>query len=132
MTIKEFFTIPSVRFGVHMILILGVMINVYQLYRLDRIQKDLIKETSILSLLTQENSDNKNEKDYFGSYLFKETYAKENSNFKVRGETVIDTSLSEPDSNPKQATVYRPVETKKVKPNWQKWWDMFFLPGVDN
>lgn len=128
MTIKDFFSIPSVRFGTHVLLVLGVMINIYQFYRLDKIQKDLQKETSILGLLTQENSDAKNDKDYYGSYLFKETYAKEYDNFKVRGETVIDTSLVEAESDQKNNN-YKPDEVKKSKSNWEKWWELFFLPN---
>jgi hypothetical protein len=129
MTIKEFFSIPSVRFGTHVFLVLGVMINVYQFYRIDKIQKDLDKESSVLGLLTQENSDAKNEKDYYGSKLFKETYAKEYDNFKIRGETVVDTSLVEPDSS-KKNNDYKPAEVVKPKANWEKWWETFFLPGL--
>jgi hypothetical protein len=129
MTIKEFFSIPSVRFCVHVLIVLGVMINIYQLYRIDRIQQDLNKEKNVLGLLTQENSDSNNDKDYFGSYLFKEKYAKDTQGYKIRGEDVIDTSLVEPTSNSLD-TNYKPSEVKKVKSNFQKWWDVFFLSPI--
>jgi hypothetical protein len=129
MTIKEFFSIPSVKFGTHVFLVLGVMVNIYQFYRIDKIQKDLQKEQSILGLLTQENSDAKSQKDYYGSNLFKESYAKEYDNFKVRGETVLDTSFIEPDSKQNNNN-YKPAEIKKTKANWEKWWETFFLPSI--
>jgi hypothetical protein len=130
MTIKEFFSIPSVRFGVHVLLVIGIMINIYQLYRIDKIQRDLENEKSVLGLLTQENSDANNEKDYFGSYLFKEKYAKDFQGYKIRGEEVIDTSLAEPDSNLNNNN-YKPAQTTKVKSNWEKWWDVFFLAPIN-
>ena len=130
MTIKEFFSIPSVRFGVHVLLVLGVMINIYQLYRIDKIQRDLDKEKNVLGLLTQENNDANNEKDYFGSYLFKEKYAKDIEGYKVRGEEVIDTSLSEPDSSVNNIN-YKPAQISKAKTNWEKWWDVFFLAPIN-
>lgn len=130
MTIKEFFSIPSVRFSIHILIVLGIMLNIYQIYRIDKIQQDLNREKNVLGILTQENNDAKNEKDYYGSYLFKEKYAKDNENYKIRGENVIDTSLVEPDSNTND-TNYRPTEIKKVKTNWEKWWDVFFLAPIN-
>jgi hypothetical protein len=130
MTIRQFFSIPSVRFGVHVLIVVGVLINVYQLYRIDRIQQDLNKEKNILGILTQENNDARNDKDYFGSYLFKEKYAKDYQGFKIRGEDVIDTSLVEPDSNSSN-TNYKPAEVKKTKSNWEKWWDVFFFSSIN-
>jgi hypothetical protein len=129
MTIKDFFSIPSIRFSVHVLIVLGVMLNIYQLYRIDNIQRDLNKEQTVLSLLTQENSDTNNEKDYYGSYLFKEKYAKDYQGYKIRGETVIDTSLVEPDSVANN-TNYKPTNIVKSKSNWEKWWDVFFLSPI--
>lgn len=129
MTIKEFFSIPSVRFSIHILIVLGIMLNIYQIYRIDKIQQDINREKNVLGILTQENNDAKNDKDYYGSYLFKEKYAKDNENYKIRGENVIDTSLVEPDSDTND-TNYKPAEVKKIKSNWEKWWDVFFLAPI--
>jgi hypothetical protein len=129
MTIKAFFSIPSVMFAVHVFLVVGVMANVYQMYRIYNIQKDIDREQGVLGLLTQENNDGKNNKDYFTSSLFKEKYAKDNG-YKIRGEQVIDTSLIE--SEQKDAnSAYTPEKETQQKPNWQKWYEFFFMPAQE-
>jgi ABC-type bacteriocin/lantibiotic exporter with double-glycine peptidase domain len=128
MTLKTFFAQPVVIFGVHVLLVTGVMLNIFQFYRQYTIQKDYEKQKSVLAFLTQEIKDAETQKDYTSSQLYKEKFAKE-SGYKVKGETVIDTSKIEAansvSSTPSQ---YKPSVTIQEKKNWEKWWEMFFLP----
>ncbi len=124
MNLKEFFRLPIVMFMVHVFLLLGIFVNVYQLYRLDDIQREVDKKAFNLDTLRQQNEDSRNNKDYYNSDLFKEKFAKE-EDFKKRGEIVIDTSLIEgevnnPDSN------YIPEEKIVEKSNPLMWWELIF------
>lgn len=87
-------------------------------------QKRISKEQQLLDILVQENSDARNERDYFTSELYQEKYAKQ-ENYKVRGEEVIDTSIVEPTSNSQVGNYIDPVVTRE-KSNPVKWLEYLF------
>ena len=123
MDIQEFFSKPVVVFGVHVFLLLGVFVNIYQLYRLDRIEKEVSTKEFSLDTLRQQNEDSRNQKDYFNSDIFKEKFAKEEG-FKKRGEEVIDTTLIESENSESSTYIPQEVETQKTNPIL--WWEFLF------
>jgi hypothetical protein len=128
MTLKFFFAQPAVIFGVHVLLVTGVILNIFQFYRQYNIQKDFEKQKSVLAFLTQEIKDAESLKDYSSSPLYKEKYAKD-IGYKTKGETVIDTSQIEKAQDVSNTpSDYKPVKIEQEKKNWEKWWDIFFLP----
>jgi hypothetical protein len=128
MTMKDFFAQPTVIFGVHVLLVTGVMLNIFQFYRQYNIQKDFEKQKSVLAFLTQEIKDAESLKDYSSSTLYREKYAKE-IGYKTKGEVVIDTSQIEKSEDISSTpSDYKPIKTVQEKKNWEKWWDIFFLP----
>jgi len=116
--LKKLFQIPIIRFSLHLMLILGLFVNLFNLYNLYSAQNSLGIEKKNLADLVQSNLDSKNKKDYFNSDLYKEKYSKEN-NYRSRGEEVIDTSTIETTTN--QPAVYRPDQSKQEQNNIQKW-----------
>jgi hypothetical protein len=128
MTLKTFFAQPISIFVVHVLLVTGVMLNIFQFYRQYNIQKDFDKQKSVLAFLTQEIKDAESLKDYSSSPLYKEKYAKD-IGYKTKGETVIDTSQIEKSQDVSSTpSDYKPAKTTQEKKNWEKWWDVFFLP----
>jgi len=124
MTLKTFFQIPLVRFGVHFVIVAGFLISIWHFYALWEMEKRIDKERTILDILVQENSDARNERDYFTSELYQEKYAKQ-ENFKVRGEEVIDTSVIEPTSEDEVGNYISPVVSEE-KSNPVKWLEYLF------
>ncbi|NJS41014.1 hypothetical protein HC766_01320 [Candidatus Gracilibacteria bacterium] len=104
-------------------LLLGVFVNIYQLYRLDRIEKEVSTKEFNLNTLRQQNEDSRNQKDYLNSDIFKEKFAKEEG-FKKRGEEVIDTTLIE--SQDSESSSYIPVEVESQKTKPILWWEFLF------
>jgi hypothetical protein len=123
MNLTEFFSKPIVIFAVHTILMLGLFVNIFQLYRLDKIQKEVSTMEFNLDTLRQEKESSAGKKDYYNSEIFKEKYAKE-ENFKKRGEEVIDTSLVEGENTENNS--YVPVDLESGKSNPILWWEFLF------
>jgi hypothetical protein len=124
MTIKDFFTIPSVRFGVHVLLVTGLMLNVYQFYRISSVQKDIDSGQSLLNQLKDENKDASGTEGYFNSPLYQDKYNKQES-YTSNGELVLDTSTAE-SNNTTVKSDFQVVQTKTEKKNWEKWNAFFF------
>jgi hypothetical protein len=124
MTLKAFFQIPLVKFIVHVLLVVGVGLNIFHFYRVWDMQQKIEAERRQLSILRQENSDARNQRDYYASDLYKEKFAKE-QNFKMRGEEVIDTSVLDSTGETKSNN-YIPKNLNQNKSNVQKWWEYFF------
>lgn len=124
MTLTTFFAIPVVRFGVHAVIIGGFVLSMVQFYALWGMNQRISKQQQMLDILQQENSDARNERDYFTSPLYQEKYAK-SENYKLRGEEVIDTSIIEPSSESEVGNYISPVvNTEKNNPT--KWVDYIF------
>jgi hypothetical protein len=126
MTIKEFFSKEYAIFGIHVLLVTGVMLNIFQFYRQYTIRQQFSKEQGYISVLLQEKRDTEQRKGYISSDLYKEKFAKE-SNYKTKGEQVIDTSNIEENTS-SEPSEYKPTEQTTNKKNWEKWWEIFFLP----
>lgn len=122
-SLRNFFQIPLVKFGVHLFLMMGIMLNIYNFYNIFRLENVFENEQKSLALITRENTDAKNQRDYFSSDLYKEKYAKE-QNFRKKGEEVIDTSILETveTKNPN----YIPEVKTDTSSNIDKWWKCFF------
>jgi hypothetical protein len=120
MTLKSFFQIPLVKFGVHVILLVGFFLNAFYFYRVWEMQKKIDTEKRTLAIVRQENSDSRNQKDYYTSDLYKEKFAKE-ENFKKKGEMVVDTSSVELATGGQGNTNYIPDTNKEEKSNVEKW-----------
>lgn len=124
MTLKEFFSTPLFRFLIHFIIIVGFWMNIWNVYRIWDMDYLIQNELRILSLLEQQNSDNRNQRDYFTSDLYEEKYAKQ-ENFKLRDEEVIDTSVLEPSSQDGTSS-YIGKDAKSNKSNIEKWYEYIF------
>jgi hypothetical protein len=124
MTLKEFFSTPLFRFLIHFVIIVGFWINIWNVYRIWDMDYQIQNELRILSLLEQQNSDNRNQRDYFTSDLYEEKYAKQ-ENFKLRDEEVIDTSVIEP-SNQIESSSYIGQDAVGTKSNVEKWYEFIF------
>jgi hypothetical protein len=124
MTLQSFFQIPLVRLGVHLVIVIGFILSIWQFYTAWDMDQRISKEQQILDILIQENSDARNERDYFTSELYQEKYAKQ-ENYKVRGEEVIDTSVIEPSSESEVGNYISPVVNEE-KSNPVKWLEYLF------
>lgn len=122
-SLSKFFQIPLIKFSVHIVLLAGLFVNIYNIYGNYQLSNKIIKEKTTLQVLTQQNLDSRNEKDYYSSEIYKEKYAKEN-NFKNRGEQVVDTSDLETSFN--RNVSYTPTISKSEVNNLSKWWKCLF------
>lgn len=120
MTLYTFFQIPLVKLGVHILIVAGLTINIWQFYRIWDIDQKIAKESKQLEILSQQTNDARNQKDYFSSDLYKEKYSKQDLNVKKKGEEVIDTSLLE-NVNDKSGSLYIPPASSSNNNNVQKW-----------
>jgi cell division protein FtsL len=125
-TLKSFFQVPLVKFTVHLVLVLGLVLNIYNLYSWYRVNSNLNKDLKNLSDLAQLNSESKNEQGYYNTDLYKEKYAKD-SGFKNKSEDVIDTSLVETNDNKNPDFV--PKKEVVTVSNIEKWLYCFFGGG---
>lgn len=101
----------------------GIILNIYNFYSIFRLENAFENEKKSLALITRENTDAKNQRDYFSSDLYKEKYIKE-QNFRKKDEEVIDTSILETidTKNPN----YVPEVKTDTSNNIDKWWKCFF------
>ena len=120
MTLYTFFQIPLVKLGVHILIVAGLTINIWQFYIIWDIDQKIAKESKQLEILSQQTNDARNQKDYFSSDLYKEKYSKQDLNVKKKGEEVIDTSLLE-NVNDKSGSLYIPPASSSNNNNVQKW-----------
>ena len=127
MSIQQFFRIPMVKLVVHVLIIAGLVANVWQFYRIWDINKKIDIESKQLQILKQQTNDARNQKDYFSSDLYKEKYSKQDLNLKKKGEEAIDTSLLE-NVNDSSGNNYVPAPSSTAGSNIEKW--MFYLFGA--
>jgi hypothetical protein len=128
MTINTFVKLPIVRFGIHFIIVVGVLFNCIQLYRISKLKKEVEENKLLYSVIKNENNEGKNRKDYYNSSLYKEIYAKEKQ-YKVRDEVVLDTQDIEGDNqNIKEEYIPQTTEVKEY-PNYIKWFQVLTRTG---
>ncbi len=120
MTLQNFFRIPAVKLTVHILIVAGLVTNIWQFYRIWDINKKIESENRQLQILQQQTNDARNQKDYFSSDLYKEKYSKQDLNFKKKGEEVIDTSLLE-NVNDSSGNSYIPSASANNNSNVEKW-----------
>jgi hypothetical protein len=125
MTLQNFFKIPAVKLAVHILIIAGLVANIWQFYRIWEINQKIESENRQLQILQQQTNDARNQKDYFSSDLYKEKYSKQDLNFKKKGEEVIDTSLLE-NVNDTSGSTYIPTANLDNNSNVQKWLNYLF------
>jgi cell division protein FtsL len=119
----KFFQIPLVKLVTHIVLVSGLVINIYNLYSWYRVGSNVEQNQKILSALTQQNSEAKSDLGYYSSSIYKEKYAK-SSGYKNQNEDVVDTSLAE--TNDYKTASYTPVKSEKSLSNPEKWFICFF------
>jgi hypothetical protein len=121
--LKRTFQIPLVRFTVHIVLMVGLFLNIYNIYSWYKVNSGLSAESKAYSDLVQLNSESKNQQGYYNTDIYQEKYAKE-SGFKNKDEDVIDTSLVE--TNDSKAPNYVPQQSIPQLSNAEKWLLCFF------
>ena len=121
MTLKTFVKLPIVRLGVHVILVVGIMLNIVQFFRIARAQQVVAEKELALTVLEDINSESQSQKGYYTSDLYEEIYAKEKQ-YRVRGEQVLDTQNLEGESDAREGE-YLPDESslEPEKSNPRKW-----------
>jgi hypothetical protein len=124
----KFFQIPIVKFCIHVFIITGLVINLYNLYNLYTVNISLKKNQAVFESLVQQNTESKNEKDYFNSDIYREKYAK-SSGFKTSGEEVIDTSIVE--TVELDPISYAIDKNSSNQNNLEKWWSCLFSINSD-
>jgi cell division protein FtsL len=119
----KFFQIPLVKLVTHVVLVVGLVVNVYNLYSWYRVGSKVDQNQKILSALTQQNSESKSDLGYYSSSIYKEKYAK-SSGYKNQNEDVVDTSLAE--TNDFKVVNYIPTKNQRTTSNPEKWFICFF------
>jgi hypothetical protein len=120
MNLNEFLTNPIVKITIHVVIILGLTINIFHLYSTWQLKTTIEQRKTELSNIEEKL----NQRNYYESDLYKEKYIKERS-FKKRGEEVIDTSSLE-DSGDIIKPSYIPDPRSEEKSNVEKWINCFF------
>ena len=121
MTLKTFVKLPVVRLGVHLILLLGILLNIVQFFRIARAQQVVAEKELALTVLEDVNSENRSQKGYYTSDLYEEIYAKEKQ-YKVRDEQVLDTQNLEGENDAREGEYLPDLEAgADEEANYVKW-----------
>lgn len=121
MTLKTFVKLPVVRLGVHLILLLGILLNIVQFFRIARAQQVVAEKELALTVLEDVNSENRSQKGYYTSDLYEEIYAKEKQ-YKVRDEQVLDTQNLEGENDAREGEYLPDLEARaNEEANYVKW-----------
>ena len=123
--VKNFFQIPLVRFGVHVVLLSGLILIVTQYWKNYQEKQEIQRLLDYNMSLASANSLLKIQKDYFESNIYAEKSAKE-AEWKNRGEIVVNTGRIEP-AQPEKANDYIPDEQKITEDNNPKKWFQFLF-----
>jgi len=125
--LSTFFQIPLVRLAIHVIIIAGFVLNIYQFYRVWEVQVATNQSRTILETW----SDLDTQEAYLQSPLYKEKFSKD-KNYSKRGEEVIDTSAVEDGTKPQpNEFIYASSSAVGQKSNVEKWWECFFGKNRD-
>jgi hypothetical protein len=127
--LQKFFTIPYIKFTIHLVIVVGLFLNIFYLYDYWSANKSISNQRTILDTVIQQSNELKSEQSYFSSDIYREKYSKE-LNFKNRGEKVVDTSVIE-SLDSKVPPVYIPEKNKKQPSNMEKWIVCLFGESVE-
>ena len=121
MTLKTFVKLPVVRLVIHVVLVVGILLNILQFFRIARAQQVVAEKQLALTVLEDINSENRSQKGYYTSDLYEEIYAKEKQ-YKVRDEQVLDTQNLEGENDVREGEYLPDLEGGiKTEPNYVKW-----------
>lgn len=121
MTLKTFVKLPLVRLSIHVILIVGIALNVLQFFRISRAQQVVAEKELALALLEDLNSESQSQKGYYTSSLYEEIYAKQKQ-YKVRDEQVLDTQNLEGENDVLSGEYIPPEDLETAQEsNPEKW-----------
>jgi len=120
--LRTFFQIPLVRLGVHVVIVVGFVLNIAQLYRAWEVRVAIAQQRTVLEIW----NDLDTHEAYLRSDLYEEKYRKD-KNYSNLGEEVVDTSSIEDVYRPGENEFqYAPSSSVQEKSNLEKWYECFF------
>ena len=124
MNFQLWFRIPLVRFAIHALILLGLLVNVIYAFNNWKLKQDVNQELEIVSELQNQKNQESIQEDFYQSPEYRETYAKRNLLKKKRGEEVVNTSSIE--EGEQDDLVYIPNEVLVPETNFEKWMEYLF------
>lgn len=128
MKLNTVLELPIIRLGIHIAIVIGFVLIIWQAYANWEMDKNIDREEETLFVLKQANIDGRNTRDYDTSDLNLEKYVKR-ENYKKRGEEVIDTSVIEPSSDSEIGNYLNPSASNQ-KSNTSLWFDYLFSKNL--
>jgi cell division protein FtsB len=127
--LEYYFSIPIVRFGIHLVIWLGIILNISTLLNYNQIAQQKNQKEVEYEELSTKNNILENQNEYWKSSLYIQKFAKIN-NYKKPGEVVVNTFGLE--SLQTEPTQYYPEDNKLSNSNVINWLNCISNPDYNS